>query len=404
VVYAFAPYRFDHYVHLELQIVFWVPIALLLIHRIVSEGRLRDGVLLGGTVAAQALSSMYAAIFFVTYCAMFVPLLAVLVRPRRFQGFVLSLVIAVTVTLAIVAPYSLAYVRAKTTVGARTVDDVQHYGASLRNYLAAPSINRLYGWTSARFGGPELNLFPGFAAFVLAGLGIVGARARVRFAYLGALLFAVEMSRGLKGTMYPLAFEYLPPFQALRSPARIDILVNLSIAILGAYGVEWLIGKMPRSAWRPATGAAIVAVLLIEYASSPVIARAPQPSRIDSWLAKQPPSVIVQLPLESSSGGPRDWLYMYESLSHRQKMLNGYSGYVPASYYAMIDSMRSFPDDKSMSFLRDQQVDFVVVRGGLFPEQEWTALLPRLQAREGLSLVSMFPDGNRTQMVYAVRK
>ena len=37
-----------------------------------------------------------------------------------------------------------------------------------------------------------------------------------------------------------------------------------------------------------------------------------------------------------------NWLYMDEGLSHRQKMLNGYSGYVPASYYAMIDSMRSF--------------------------------------------------------------
>src|SRR4029453_17286967 len=39
-LYAFAPSRFTHYMHLELQIVLWIPLALLLIHRIVEEGRL----------------------------------------------------------------------------------------------------------------------------------------------------------------------------------------------------------------------------------------------------------------------------------------------------------------------------------------------------------------------------
>jgi hypothetical protein len=33
VIYAFAPYRFTHYAHLELQFVFWIPLLLLAIHR-----------------------------------------------------------------------------------------------------------------------------------------------------------------------------------------------------------------------------------------------------------------------------------------------------------------------------------------------------------------------------------
>ena len=114
--------------------------------------------------------------------------------------------------------------------------------------------------------------------------------------------------------------------------------------------------------------------------------------------------MIVQLPLESSTGGSRDWLYMYEGLSHRQKMLNGYSGYVPASYYAMIDAVRSFPDDHSIGYLRDRRVDYVVIRGGLYSQDEWSTLLVKLQARSDLSLVSLFPDGSRTQMIYAIRK
>ena len=35
LVYAFAPYRFAHYMHLELQTVFWIPLALILIQRAV---------------------------------------------------------------------------------------------------------------------------------------------------------------------------------------------------------------------------------------------------------------------------------------------------------------------------------------------------------------------------------
>jgi hypothetical protein len=400
VIYAFAPYRFDHYMHLELQIVFWIPLALLLIHRILAEGRIGDGVLLGATMAAQALSSMYAAIFFVTYCVLFVPLLAVVgPRPRPYVWrLVPPLVVAASLTLAVVTPYALAYVRAERTVGARTRDDVRHHGASLTNYLSTPSINRLYGRTSARFGAGELYLFPGTAAIALGVFGVLGATGRIRLAYLGALIFAFDVSRGLNGVTYPFLYEYLLPFRALRAPARIGILVNLSIAILSAYGVAWLLFKMKRRGWRLAAGTAIIAVLIIEYASSPALARAPKPSLVDSWLTRQPPVVIVQLPMT------RDWLYMYQGLSHRQKMLNGYSGYVPASYPATRGAMGSFPDDRSMSYLRDRGVDYVILRGGLYPPEEWSALLALVRARRDLSLVGMFPAEYQAEAVYAVRK
>ncbi len=78
VIYAFAPYRFTHYVHLELQMVFWIPIALWLLHRIMADGRVRDGILLGLTVAAQLLSCIYAGIFALTYFTLVVPALLAL--------------------------------------------------------------------------------------------------------------------------------------------------------------------------------------------------------------------------------------------------------------------------------------------------------------------------------------
>ena len=77
---------------------------------------------------------------------------------------------------------------------------------------------------------------------------------------------------------------------------------------------------------------------------------------------------------------------MYQGISHFQKMLNGYSGYVPASYYTMRQTMASLPDDASMKFLRDLKVNYVVVRAGLFESSERSELISRIAERKDLAL------------------
>ena len=46
-VFAFLPYRFMHYAHLELQMAQWMPLCLWALHRTIRAGRLRDGLLTG---------------------------------------------------------------------------------------------------------------------------------------------------------------------------------------------------------------------------------------------------------------------------------------------------------------------------------------------------------------------
>ena len=66
-VFAFLPYRFMHYAHLELQMAQWMPLCLWAFHRTLKSGRLRDGVLTGLFFALQTLSSIYYGIFFATF-------------------------------------------------------------------------------------------------------------------------------------------------------------------------------------------------------------------------------------------------------------------------------------------------------------------------------------------------
>jgi hypothetical protein len=226
-------------------------------------------------------------------------------------------------------------------------------------------------------------------------VGIVGGKGRVRFAYFAGLLVAVELTRGAHSAGYLWLYEHVRAFQALRSPARIDILVNLSLAVLSAYGVAFLLSRIRHRTWKRLAGATVGALLIAEYASSPVIEPAPTPSRLDALLSMRPPGVVVELPLLSRKGFwlSLDPIYMYQGIGHFQNMLNGYSGHAPRSFYEMREQMASFPDDNSMAFLRRRHVTYLVVRAGLFEPEERATLLQQLSERKDLSLEAMWPDG-----------
>ena len=48
IVFAFAPYRFEHIMHMELQWAMWMPLAFLALHRLYDTGRMKYGLALGG--------------------------------------------------------------------------------------------------------------------------------------------------------------------------------------------------------------------------------------------------------------------------------------------------------------------------------------------------------------------
>jgi len=57
LAWAFWPYRFAHLVHLQLQALYFLPLAFLFLHRIVAARRRRDAVALGLAAGLQAISS-----------------------------------------------------------------------------------------------------------------------------------------------------------------------------------------------------------------------------------------------------------------------------------------------------------------------------------------------------------
>jgi hypothetical protein len=391
IVYGFAPYRFEQYVHVEMQMVFWIPVALLALHRLLAGRRLRDGAMFGAALAAQLLSGVYAAMYFAASLVVLGPALVIAAGMRKPGRVLAPLAVAMVVALALALPYAAQYSGASALVGSRSIAEIEHYGASAANYAASPPSNRLYGWTSSRFGGEELHLFPGLAALALAIVAVVRRPTRIALAYLALLLFALEASRGFEGITYPLLYRYIPPLRSLRVPARFDLIVNLALGVLAAIGLL----KLREGAGRAAklAGVAAIVVMTIEYAASPALASVARPSLGDRWLASQPRGVVLELPLPHIEAlwPSRESRYMYEGTVHWLPMLNGYSGFFPASYLELLGVMDDFPARPTIDYLRQRGVNYILIRGSLYEAQERQALREALERAEGVRLLAGFP-------------
>ena len=261
-------------------------------------------------------------------------------------------------------------------------------------------MNRLYGSTAITdvIVADEVNLFPGVMTALLALTGVFGSKSRSRYPYVVGLILAIDMTAGANGVLHGWLFEHVALFRALRSPARFGILVVLCLAVLSAYGMAALLDRIRSAKQRVVVTAAVVMLLMTEFASAPPIVPVAPPSKVDAYLALKPPAVIVELPLISPFGiwGSLDWFYMYQGLPHFHKMLNGYSGYAPASFYQTRELMSGFPDDRSIAFLRRRRVEYVVIRTGKYDLPDAATVLERVQEREELSLEVMWaagPDG-----------
>src|SRR5262249_2011357 len=59
IIFTFAAYRTEHYMHLELNWAQWIPLTLWSLHRALTGNRLAAGVLTGVFIALQLLSCIY---------------------------------------------------------------------------------------------------------------------------------------------------------------------------------------------------------------------------------------------------------------------------------------------------------------------------------------------------------
>jgi hypothetical protein len=319
ILFAFAPYRFAHIPHLQLQLAFGIPLILFFSRRVLSPSSPANAAALG--MAAALPLGFGSSIYYFIYSATVLPILALfeLRSLRRGLCFLAGIGLGVLLTL----PLALPYWRKFASGAVRSLEAARGFSASLLDYVSSSS--RLH------FFLPDTSepLFPGFAALGLAGFALLGSiRERPRpFLWVAVAGFGVALSLGPSAGLFSLLHELLPPYRALRVPSRAGILFLLGVAMLAARGFSRV-----RSA---SLRAALAALALFECYSGPLGFRLelPEVPPIYRRVSELPDDgALLELPIPPPERFQDNALYVYRSSLHRKKLVNGYSGFVPESY------------------------------------------------------------------------
>jgi hypothetical protein len=392
IIFAFLPYRIDHYPHLQLQQTQFIPLAMWAFHKVLEHGRRRDAVQLGLFIAAQMLSCTYYGLFLIPYMTTVggAMLLSDMPVARARLGV---LALAGLVALVAVIPVGRAYLGARAVVGERGREEVANGSATWRNYLGPPEANAVYGRALARFADGERRLFPGFLAILLAAIALWPPWTRERAAYALGLLVAFDISLGFNGITYPVLYEYFLPFRSLRIPARMGVMVGFTLAVLAGYGVARLSARLTSNTARRAVMIALGVLMLVEYASRPLDLRTIAPTAPDIYADLQrdrgdsPAAALFEYP----AGARTDPSYMYYSTFHWQHLVNGYSGFFPPSYIDMLNRVGRFPDDESLREIKAHGARYVLIHGERMIGNRYERMIAALAQRPELTLVSRRP-------------
>jgi hypothetical protein len=402
-VFAFLPFRYMHYAHLELQIAQWMPLGLWALHRTLREGRLRHGLLTGLFFGLQVYSAMYYGIFFATFLIPLVGTLLLAGGQDLLRRSLRPLLAGTALAALLITPLAIPYLAARSAVGERPVREIEFYSATPGDYLTAHSRNTLLGPSTPRFARQERELFQGIVVPLVALIGLWPPISAIRIGYLLAMLLAFDVSLGLNGVSYGFLHALVPPYRGLRVPARMAMLVGLALAVLVGFGLARLTARRSRLA-AFAIPSVIALLVFVEYRSTLALSRVRTTlPPVYERLRHEPTSVLLELPLKS----PDIYLepvYMYFSTFHWHKLVNGYSGFSPPTYSKLLNLIMTFPDDESVAELRRRGTDFVIVHGALFEGPGYAETVTAIDQRTDFELMGTYPWEGKDTRLYRLRK
>ena len=138
----------------------------------------------------------------------------------------------------------------------------------------------------------------------------------------------------------------------------------VSIGILAGFGLAVLQRRLPG---RPAVVASIVLLLLanVEAWRAPIgySTYRGAPPVYDALEKIDPGAVLVWVPFHAPNEHWLDAPFMLISTRSWHRMLNGYSGFRPASYDRHAAALADFPDEGSITYLQRLGVTHVLVDG-----------------------------------------
>jgi Protein of unknown function (DUF3108) len=391
LIYGFAPYHFTHLLHLQLQALYFLPLSLMCLHRVLAGGRARDVVWLGVVAGLQAVSSAYYGIIGAIGLVTSAITLALAMRRPRDGRLIARGLVAAAIAVLVALPWTLPYFRVERDAGAgRNLFEASHGSAVLASYVQAPGSNVLYGRSGflqpspqgllPRKEGPEQALFMGFVPMFLALAGAIAAprhQRRIAVVYAALTVAGVALSLGPDGIrpLYAVLYQSFFGMAAIRAAARFSVLALCGMAVLAGIATSSLTWRRtsvlrPRSSreLRHLLFVGLVAAIAIEY-SNGAIAYPPAPSLtsdVGRWLRDQPGSgAVACVPMGFDTANTA---CMLQSLEHGRPIANGYSGLRPPFFATVVDAASQLPSAAAVLTFHEIGVEYIVSDHALPPD------------------------------------
>jgi hypothetical protein len=390
-LFAFNAHTLTRLPHLQALHLEFLPVVLLATDRLIERRRTRDAVLLGLAVALQSLTSNYLMVFTAVTAAVALAARANdWVRPAPARTAALAAV-AAAIGALLVGPFLYPYYAAQREQGlTRSLDEVARYSSTWRDYLSTAGRMHYAAWSHRFFEG-STALFPGVTAMLLAVVGVLirpGWRdGRVRTAAaVGVVGLALSFGPALPG--YGTLYHWLPLLQGVRGAARFGFLALVAVSLLAGYGLAALGARHGRQRWWPAVVAVVLIAVNAEALRAPLVFR-PFSGIPRVYEALRDPSVaaVAEFPFYTPATILRNAPYVLNSTAYWRPLVNGYSGFVPASYTGFADALRGFPDDRALAQLRSLGVTHVVVHLDAYGDRA-AAMLAALRSTPWLTMVA----------------
>lgn len=415
VVFAMQPFRASHLSHLQWLTTGWLPLSLWALHRYLSTRRRRYLAACAGFYLLQALTASY-----FTYYALLPLAIVGGVEAWRLRlpvaRIALDAVPAALLVAIVMLPIARAYYVVRAQQGLkRPIADIAAQSADVGDYFSAAPRLRLWGGMGA--GRGEHELFPGAAAMVLALIGVAAWRRPAVRLYAAVMVAAVLLSLGPEPSAwghplglpgpYALLLRVVPGLDGLRAPARLAVVAQIGLAVIGAFGVAWLLDRIGRS-WRGAAVAIVAAAAAADGWAAPITAArfdrdGPPDSRAAyAYLESLPAGAAMELPT-STEDVEREFAYQYATLVHGHRIVNGHSGYLSPLVVWLRGGHSPFRESDRQSdavaMLRAIGVRYVTVHRSAYPDPSLADALLAVFEREPSQVAASRSFGDTTVAV-----
>ena len=189
-------------------------------------------------------------------------------------------------------------------------------------------------------------------------------------------------STGVAPLPFRFFFNFIPGFKGIRVPSRYGVFVIFCIAVLASYGLKYFLKKWEKKKFTAVAAAGLLLFLNLEYLSIPQrMKKVPVKDDIPpayTWVKNRPKEeVFICLPFFNRI--PLEANYLYFSLYHKKRIVNGYSGFFPPVTLYMQRMFKGFPSWPSIDILKSLGVDYVIFHPGLWEEKVASARLESIE-------------------------